>query len=260
MKKKLGRVFAGLALLALSAIGSAPALAQATEVKEKPAMYTYVGFWSIPRAQWADMDKQMTTNQKLMDKALADGTLTGYGSDTNLIHQVDGPTHDNWWSATSMAGVLNVLEQIYKSGGANAPVLANASRHWDNVVVTRFYNWHPGSWKDVYTRVAQYNLKPDAPPDAVDTLSKTLFVPLLEKMLADGTIHEYEIDTEAIHTAPPGMFFLEYIAANAEALDKVNAAVRDSMKANPMSVPAFASVVDLNPHRDYLMRTNAAYK
>lgn len=260
MNKKLGRVFAGLALLVLWAIGSAPAHAQATEVKEKPPMYTYVGFWSIPRAQWADMEKQMTTNQKLMEKGLADGTLVAYGSDMNLIHQPDGPTHDNWWSSTSMAGLLNVLDQVYKSGSATAPVLENASRHWDNIVVTRFYNWHHGSWKDVYSRVAQYNLKPEAPVDAVETLSKNLFVPLLEKMLADGTIHEYEIDTEAIHTAPPGMFFVEYIAANAEALDKVNAAVRDSLKANPMYGPAFGSVVDLNPHRDYLTRTNASYK
>jgi hypothetical protein len=34
-----------------------PAGAQMAEVKEKPRMYTYEAFWSIPRARWAEMDK-----------------------------------------------------------------------------------------------------------------------------------------------------------------------------------------------------------
>ena len=43
-----------------------------------------------------------------------------------------------------------------------------------------------------------------------------MIVPLMEKALADGLIHEYEIDTEAIHTHAPGTFIIFYIAANAE--------------------------------------------
>jgi hypothetical protein len=47
-------------------------------------------------------------------------------------------------------------------------------------------------------------LKADAPDNAVELLSKNLIGPLMEKMLADGTVHEYEVDTEAIHTESPG--------------------------------------------------------
>jgi hypothetical protein len=36
-------------------------------------------------------------------KALADGTIVGYGNDEDLVHQAYGETHDNWWSAMSMA-------------------------------------------------------------------------------------------------------------------------------------------------------------
>jgi basic membrane lipoprotein Med (substrate-binding protein (PBP1-ABC) superfamily) len=122
----------------------------------------------------------------------------------NLIHRPDGSTHDQWWSAMSMAGLLNVLEQFYQSGSATSPVLASATKHWDSIYVSRYYNWHSGTWKDVYTHGASYKLKADAPEDAVETLSKNLIVPLLEKMLADGVIHEYEVDTEAIHTEAPG--------------------------------------------------------
>ena len=49
-------------------------------------------------------------------------------------------------------------------------------------------------------------------------------MPFFEKLLADGTIHEYEIDTQAIHTEAPGTFMCSDIAPNAKALDKVNAA------------------------------------
>jgi hypothetical protein len=112
----------------------------------------------------------------------------------------------------------------------------------------------------VYTHGSNYKLKADAPDDAVDRLSKNLFVPLMEKLLADGTIHEYEIDTEVIHTETPGTFWIFYIAGNAEGLDKVNAAVREAMKTNPLGGPAFGSMVDFAAHRDLLVRSNATYK
>jgi hypothetical protein len=257
MNKRLWSVFALACTLILSAV-CAPA--QAPEVKEKTRMYTYVAFWAIPRAQWADQEKLVASEQKFMEKGTADGVLVGYGSDQNLIHQPDGATHDTWFSAMSMAGLFNVLDPIYKSGMTTSPVQAAATKHWDSVFVSRYYNWHSGSWKDVYSEASMYKFKADAPDNALDVLCRNLFVPLMEKLLADGTIHEYEIDTEAVHTEAPGTFWIEYVAANAEALDKVNAAVRESQKANPLGGPTFASMVDFTPHRDYLSRTNATYK
>jgi len=260
MNNKMGRVFAVLCALALAAVWAVPAGAQMSEAKEKPPMYSYVGNWAIPRAQWAEMAKSSAADQKILDQAMASGTIVAYGNDVNLVHQADGDTHDDWWSAMSMAGLLNVLDQFYKSGGTTSPVLASATKHSDNIFVSRYYNWHAGSWKDVYTHGSSYKLKADAPDSAVDMLSKSLIVPLMEKMLADGTIHEYEVDTEAIHTEAPGTFWVFYIAANAEGLDKVNAALREALKANPLGGPAFGSMVDFTPHRDYLSRTNATYK
>jgi hypothetical protein len=257
MNKRLWSVSAAVLTLATLPI-CAPA--QAPEVKEKPRMYTYVAFWTIPRTQWADQEKLTASQLKFMEKGVADGALVGYGNDQNLIHQPDGPSHDTWFSAMSMAGLFNVLDGVYKSGMTTSPVQSGATKHWDSVFVSRYYNWHPGSFKDVYTEVSMYKLKADAPDNAIDLLSKNLFVPLMEKMLADGTIHEYEVDTEAIHTEAPGTFWIEYIAANAEGLDKVNAAVREAGKTNPLGGPAFGSMVDFTPHRDYLSRTNATYK
>jgi hypothetical protein len=260
MNKRLRRILAGMCALAMAAVLASPARAQMSESKEKAAMYTYVGNWAIPRAQWAEMEKNTAADQKILDKALASGTIVAYGNDVNLVHHVDGMTHDDWWSSMSMAGLLNVLDQFYKSGGSTAPVLSSATRHSDNIFVSRNYNWHSGSWKDVYSHGASYRLKSDAPSDAVETLSKSVLVPFFEKLLADGAIHEYEIDTEAIHTENPGTFWVFYIAANAEGLDKANSALRDSLKSNQLIGPAFDSMVDFTVHRDLLVRTSATYK
>jgi len=260
MNKIMARFFVSAIVVALSVFCSTPAFAQAPDAKEKPPMYSYVGNWSIPRAQWGDMEKEYAAEQKILDKALASGAIVGYGTDLNLVHTLDGGTHDDWYSAMSMAALLNVLDQFYKSGTPTSPVLTNATKHWDGIYVSRHYNWHAGSWKDAYTHLSIYRLKADAPEGALETLSRNLIVPLLEKMLADGAIHEYEIDTEAIHTEAPGMFGIVYVAANAEGLDKVNEAITESLKSNPLFGPAFSAATDSSAHRDFLMRSVATYK
>lgn len=259
MNRKLCGIFAGVCALAMMAASAAPAWAQ-DEPKERPPMYSYVGFWNIPRAQWAEMEKNNAVDQKILDKALADGTILAYGYDLNLVHTLDGATHDDWWSAMSMAAMLNVLDKFYKSGTPTSPVLASATKHSDGIFVSRYYNWRPGSYKGAYTRVAYYKLKPDVPEHAIETISKHLIVPVLEKLLTDGSIVEYEIDTEAIHTEGPGAFWVDVISPNAEGLDKLNAALRDAGKANPLNSQALDSMVDLAAHRDNLSSSSVAYK
>jgi len=259
MKSKGWNFLMGLCALAVAGAWAGPVRAQA-EVKEKPPMYTYVSNWAIPRARWTEMEKGNAATNKILDKAIAGGTLVAYGDDENLIHQPDGATHDEFWTAMSMAGVLNVLDEFYKSGTTTSAVLSSATKHWDNLFVSRFYNWHAGSWHGAYTHGASYKLKADAPDDAVSVISKNFIVPLMEKLLADGTLHEYEVDVEAVHTEDPGTFWIFFIAANAEGLDKVNAALAESLKANSLASPAFNSMVDFTVHRDVLSRTNATYK
>jgi hypothetical protein len=178
----------------------------------------------------------------------------------NLVHTADGMTHDDWWSAMSMAAMLNVLDRFYKSGTPTAPVLASATKHSDGIFVSRYYNWRPGTYKGAYTRVAMYKLKPDVPEHAIETLSKSFMVPLLEKLVADGSLIEYEIDTEAIHTEAPGTFWVDVISPTADGLDKLNAALRERAKTNPLGGPAFESMVDSAAHRDSLSSSTVTYK
>lgn len=259
MNSKQRRNFAAIAVLGLIASLALPALAQ-NEVKEKPRMYTYVALWQLPRAQWGEWAKSEAADASILQGAMANGTLVSYGDDTNLVHQPDAPTHDDWFQSMSMAGLMNTLDQFYKSGRAATPMQESATKHWDNIYVSRYYNWHPGSVKDGYSYGSSYKLKEDAPDDAIDILAKNAIVPIMEKMLSAGVISEYEIDTEAVHTDAPGTFWIFWIGSNADALDKTNANLRDALKANPLIGPAFDSMVDFKPHRDYLTRTNATYK
>jgi hypothetical protein len=259
MNRKHCGIFAVVCALAMMAASALPARAQ-DEPKEKPPMYSYVGFWNIPRAQWADMDKNTAADQKVLDKALADGAIVAYGSDLNLVHTADGMTHDDWWSGMSLAAVLNVLDKFYKAGTPTAPVLASSTKHSDGIFVSRYYNWRPGTYKGAYTRVGYYKLKPDLPEHALETLSKSYIVPMLEKLLADGSIVEYEIDTEAIHNEAPGAFWIDVISPNAEGLDKLSATLMNAAKTNPLSSSAFQSMVDSAAHRDNLSTSTVTYK
>ena len=259
MGNKTVRMVVVLCVLAMLGALAMPLSAQ-TEVKEKPPMYSYVSNWAIPRAQWGEMNKSYAADVPILDKALASGTLIGYGDDQILVHQGDSETHDDWWSSMSMAGLMTVLDQFYKSGNSTSSVLDSATKHWDDIYVSRYYNWKPGTWKGLYGHGSLYRLKADAPDDAVATISKNVVGPLMEKLLADGTIYEWEIDTEAIHTEAPGMFLVYYLCSNAECLDKVNAALRETAKANPLRGPAMGSMIDYTTHRDVLLRSNATYK
>lgn len=247
-------------MLVVGAIGvvATPLHAQSMEVKEKPAMYTYVANWQIPRAKWAEFEKPSAGGDKQLSQALSSGALVGYGTDKVEVHSAEGPTHDSFWSAMSMAGVLDMLDALGK--GPPDPLLQTATKHWDGIYVSHFYNWKSGTYKDAYTHVAYYKMKDNAPDDEVETVSKHFVVPLMEKLLADGSIIEYEVDEEAIHTESPSGFWVDYITPNSAGLDKVNAALGEALKGNTFAGPAFGAVTDSEVHRDYLSRSNVTYK
>jgi len=259
MHKRLWSVCAGLCGLATLLVAAVPGTAHAQEIKAKPALYSYVANWQFPRASWPDAEKALAPVNDMMQKAQADGTIVAYGNDVNLVHTLDGETHDNWWSSMSLAGLVKTLNQLRASGDAASPTMS-AAKHWDEVFVSHYYNWKSGSMKGGYTHVSVYKLKADAPDDAIGTLAQHMVVPVLEKLLADGTIVEYEIDTMAIHTSAPGEFYIVYITPTPEGLDTVQAAVRDAMKADPLKGDAFGSFVDDNGHRDGLYKTDCNYK
>jgi hypothetical protein len=259
---------AGVAGLAMLGMTATLAYAQIVEVKEaavqeKPPLYRYVSYWTFPQAHWADVGKYNdTSNRDVLAPALAAGTIVGYGNDENQVHTIEGFTHDTWWQADSIAGLMKVLEAFRKGGDSDSPLLVSSTRHWDQIYISNSYNWKAGSWKGAYGYAGTYKLKTDAPDpdDAVRTLS-SFYVPVFEKLLADGTIVEYEIDREMIYTADsrPQLHF-SFVMPSAEGLDKFRAALGAALDENSLIGPAFGSMmVNFTPQRDFV-RVDATYK
>jgi len=67
-----------LGALTLGMLAGDPAWAQ-TSGTEKPLMYTYVSTWAVPRAMWGDYQKSLAVDDEALSKAVAEGTLTGFG-------------------------------------------------------------------------------------------------------------------------------------------------------------------------------------
>ena len=168
MNRKLWGIFACMFTLAMLAASAASAGAQ-DEPKEKPPMYSYVAFWNIPRAQWADMDKNNAADQKVLDKMRGRRDHRRLRNDLNMVHTADGMTHDDWWSAMSMAAVLNVLDKFYKSGTPTSPVLASATKHSDGIFRQPVLQLASGHLQERLHARGYYKLKPDVPDHAIET-------------------------------------------------------------------------------------------
>ena len=260
-RAELGSAMAGLAVLVVSGVIATPAGAALTAVKAKPPVYRYEAYWVFPPARSPDVDKiSAAANQKVLAPALADGGLVGYGDDKNLVSSREGFTHSNWWQATSLPGVLKLIDAFDKRDGSSSPQLASATEHWGRLYGSRYYNWKAGSWKGAYGYRFAYNVKPGVAPRDVAEMLSTFYVPILEKQLADGIIVEYEIDSEYVHSADsPGQVIVSLVAPSAEDLDKLAFPVSDNE--GLMIEAAKASVITNrdSPHIEYV-RVNATYK
>jgi hypothetical protein len=230
-----------------------PAKAQ-TAAAEKPPVYTYVSEWAVPRAMWADYKKEDDADVDAMKKALAEGTIVSYGTFAVLNHQEGSPTHGSWFSATSMANLMKFLEGLRNAPGATSPVLA-ASKHWDYIMTTTNYGGHSGTFTNGYLRVARWPAKAGA-NDPEGKILKATMVAIFDKLLADGAIHSYTIDTEIVHSEDPGTSYAVFVANGAEGLDKFNAAITDMAKNNPALGAAYGTLIDTHGHRDTLARVN----
>jgi hypothetical protein len=77
----------------------------------------------------ADVDKDnVTGNQKILAPALADGILVGYGDDKNRKHSAESFTHDNWWQANSIAGLMSSTSST-RGGGPSSPLIVSSTKH-----------------------------------------------------------------------------------------------------------------------------------
>jgi hypothetical protein len=252
MNKNHWGLVAGVCAFTLVAGWSSPARAQNSDEKMKPTEYCYVSSWDVPRPQWADMLKVQADDRAAMDKLMADGSITAYGNDATLVHQQGEATHSDWMCGPDAGKLASIVASYIVN--PKQPEVYSASKHSDILVESQDYSWHPGTFTDGYLRSSYWQMKPGAPDDAVEQISRNFMVPIFEKLMASGAIHGYGIYTESVHTTNPASFWSVFIAAGPDGLNAYNKAVGDMLKQNPMGGAAFESMVDFPAHRDSLTR------
>lgn len=248
---RLTRIVAVLAPI-LFLFGTAPAQTQMSA--EKPAVYTYVAQWSIPRAQWADMAKMQQGSATLLDRLVSDGTLESYGLYETAMHDPKGPTHGNWFQASSMAGIFKALDALQGNTASNAQLLGTGP-HEDLLLVSRDYDAHLGSFKNSVLRGISVEVKPGMEHQFHDAFDR-IIRPVLEKLTADGAVHAWSYHNEWI-VKDPGRVTIVFIANGPEGLDRYIAAINELFDKNPDAVGPLIAATEPGSRRDFLLRVTA---
>ncbi|HKW89757.1 MAG TPA: hypothetical protein VJN21_13495 [Candidatus Acidoferrales bacterium] len=230
----------------------APRPAAAQDQSQK--YYTYVSEWAIPRAQWGDIDKQDAASAATMQKMVADGTLVDWGNLTIRVHQDDGLTHAEWFTATSRAALMKALEGQWTT--AVNPAYSSATKHRDLLLHTIAHGGKASAVTTGYVRVAAYTAKPGA-ADSFEAHFMKSVKPFLDQEIANGTLLAYNFDDEDIHTIGPGSFFLGMVYPNAAAIDKFYADYAASEKEHPEEVQTMNTLTVPDLHRDLFGKVTA---
>jgi len=156
--------------------------------------------------------------------------------------------------AVSWFPALPLLIRAVHTVMPGSDVLAAATKQTDGLYISHYYNWRPGTYHGLHTYIEIYQLKPEAPADAVDVLSRATLQPLLERWVADKTLVEYEIDEPVFHTEPSRSFFVNYMLQDPQNLERVDAALAHALEANSTA----ADLIDFKTYRGSLSRTRVA--
>jgi hypothetical protein len=89
---------------------------------------------------------------------------------------------------------------------------------------------------------------------AYNDLLKSTLVPVCEKLLADGAVTSYGIDTEDFHTQKLGRVSFYFTTGDTSGFDKASKAFDEAFDKSPALGTALQSMVDREGHRDFLTR------
>lgn len=85
-------------------------------------------------------------------------------------------------------------------------------------------------------------------------LTKSALVPVLEKLLAEGSITSYGLLREDFHQQKLGTIYEYFTVPDAGSLDKVNKAFEDAFSNNPAIGDAVRALAEREGHQDFLTR------
>ena len=212
--------------------------------------FTYVSFWAVPRANWADFEKQEKSDDATMQKLVNDGTIVAFGDATVRVHGEEGWSHANWFTATTRAATLKALEVLSGSSSAT-PALLTATKHADEFLHTVAHGGKSVTNATGYLRVASYQVKPGA-SEAFEAHFKSAMKSFVDKEIESGNLLMYNFDKEEIHSSEPGGYNLAMLFPDAAAMDKFYADLAEHAKQNPGAIEVFDNLTISQNHRDTL--------
>lgn len=199
----------------------------------------------------------------VLDKLLESGVVTAYGIDVDMLH-VPGENNIAFWSDVpdfaSLAKANQAIDGFMKANPAvmqDLQSMSDMSTHRDFIV----RNWEenhravPAGAKPIGD-LDVVQVKPERMEEYLELFRK-YDKPILDKLVADGVIYGYEIETEAVHTLKPGFVWEIVDMPDLGAKDKVRAAWGEAMKKIPeaertMLEKTYFEMVDYSTHRDSL--------
>ncbi len=228
---------------------------QATSVWAQDQTYfTYVSEWNVPRGQWAAFEKEREQANATFQRLVADGTLIAWGNDAATVHTEDGYTHEDFLVATSRAAILKAIDGLRPS--ATTGSYTSVTKHRDYFMHTLVHGGKTSTGATGYLRVGMYQAKPGDGDAYVDHMKKYV-LPLVDAAVADGTVLMYNFDSEDVHTAAPGAYFLAILYSSGDAMDKFFARLAINGKDNPAVGEVISNLTIGEAHRDTLAKVTA---
>ena len=261
-KRIIGLSGVGLFVVVLLAFSVPVALPQ---MEQAHPVYIYVSQFQVPRANWAQYaeDTEKTVNP-ILERLMADGTLTGWSNTETIVHTPDGMTHATAWGSTSLAGIMRVLAELRKIGPRPSQIAA--TKHEDLLLRSVYSHTSPVSGGGTgYLRVNCTLTQPGKSDDFVATIKKYLG-PTFEEQFKKGVATSYGMDEQYVLNGPGSMRCGVFTFANAENMNKwadAIAATFDKMSPEDRKgfQDAIASSTVPNSRRDLLARiTHSAHK
>ena len=254
-------------LLLILIVALAPAgLLLAEEAKKKhPTEYTRVAVWQVKRSHWSDFTDRMIEIQKpVMEKLLADGTITEWGVEAAALHKADGYTHATWFATPNHANAMKVWQAMEDAGKKRGDKVDDVDKQIDNMV-TKHRDFLLRSIRRGATDANienglfyQYSMRIniDSLEDHLKLWDATI-APVLQKMLENGEIVAYGLDEEEITSQPYGERTTWIAAKDMSAMDAMKAAF-DADRKNWSEYEygawwaSMKGMIDVDSYREYM--------
>ena len=252
-------------LFALLLIGSA-----SVTFAQQQEPLTYVALFRVEPANTQAFIERGKEYAPTLDKLLADGVISGYGMDVDVLHNPKALNVAFWYTASNYTN-LQKAEDAIGAFQAKSPELLKAtsaltdlSKHQDIIVRSIEGNWSKsGACKNPVTSFSTWVVKPGKNREFLNGFRNSQ-KPVLEQLVKDGTICSYQVDVEDFHSMEPGKTWMIVAMPDMSAMDKVDAAyeaanAKLSAPDRAARAQAFRDLVVPGKHEDSISRA-AMYK